>query len=238
MDHMVCLDGRNEFMEFLVLTLIGDYEFSPETFIVGDTTDGPIVMVSKTLGHAGTMITVQEIKSLNELFVKLGSTLVDDGFLNREEFNLGLFGNSKHQSLFGNRVENMFDMFDSKHDGVLDFGEFIDSLNIFHPRYASSRQSHLFTFKLYDIQQTGYIEKEEVMKMVTEFLNMSNLILSDDIIEEIVDKTFEEANIEKDGKIDMEEWKQFVAKKPSLLRNMTIPYLKDIPTTFPSFEMS
>lgn len=27
----------------------------------------------------------------------------------------------------------MFDMFDLKHDGVIDFGEFIRSLSIFHP---------------------------------------------------------------------------------------------------------
>ncbi|KAH6801839.1 Calcium-binding EF-hand family protein [Perilla frutescens var. frutescens] len=167
-------------------------------------------------------VTAKEIKKLNELFRKLGSTLVDDGFINRDEFKLGLFRDSKQQSVLADRL---FDMFDSKHDGVIDFGEFIRSLSIFHPD-TPQQDKAVFAFNLYDIWETGYIEKEEVKEMIVELLKESNLILPEDIIEAIIDKTFEEADTEKDGKIDIEEWKEFAARKPALLRNITIPHLK------------
>ena len=56
-------------------------------------------------------------------------------------------------------------------------------------------------------------------------LHESELVLSEDVIEDIVEKTFNETDTKGDGRIDTEEWKQFVAKNPSLIKNMTIPYL-------------
>ncbi|XP_002509979.2 calcineurin B-like protein 4 [Ricinus communis] len=180
-----------------------------------------------------TCFNVAQVEALYELFKKLSSSLTDDRLISKEEFQLGLFRNRKKQNLLADRV---FQLFDYKQDGVIEFEEFVRSLSVFHPE-APHAQKVSFAFQLYDIWQTGFIEREEVKELILALLEESELILSQDIVESIIDKTFEDADTKEDGKIDLEEWSEFVTRNPSLLKNMTIPYLKDITTAFPSFVL-
>ncbi|XP_028057296.1 calcineurin B-like protein 8 isoform X2 [Camellia sinensis] len=154
-----------------------------------------------------TTFTVNEVEALHDLYNKLSSSIIDDGLIHKEEFQLALFDNGSKQSLLADRL---FDLFDLKQNGVIEFGEFVRSLSIFHPN-APEAEKVAFVFRLYDLRCTGYIERDE---------------------------TIMEADLKGDGRIDPEEWKELVARHPSILKNMTVPYLTEITLAFPSFVLN
>ncbi|KAJ4771520.1 Calcineurin B-like protein [Rhynchospora pubera] len=189
--------------------------------------EDPVLLASQT------SFTVSEVEALYDLFKKLSFSIIKDGLIHKEEFQLALFRNSSKKNLFADRI---FSLFDAKRNGAIGFGDFVRALSFFHPSTPVYEKA-AFAFRLYDLRHTGSIERVELKEMVLALLSESELELSEDIVEAIVDNTFKQADLNGDGKIDEDEWKEFVTQNPAILKNMTLPYLLDITMTFPSFVM-
>eukprot|EP00347_Sterkiella_histriomuscorum_P002046 403369681 len=127
--------------------------------------------------------TQDEINDLYLYFNQLSKSQKDDGVIDYEEFcqAVGLKN--------GIYSQNLFRIFDTNDDKVINFREFIIAFATFLNE-TIDKQIKL-SFKIYDPKEKGYAKKETVAEILRDAIKgLGTCDLPDEVIQEIVDDTF------------------------------------------------
>ncbi|KAK7749903.1 Calcineurin subunit B [Cytospora paraplurivora] len=146
----------------------------------------------------GTNFDRDEVDRLRKRFMKLDKD--NSGTIEREEFL------SLPQINSNPLATRMIAIFDEDGGGNVDFQEFVSGLSAFSSK-GNKEQKLRFAFKVYDIDRDGYISNGELF-IVLKMMVGSNL--KDQQLQQIVDKTIMEADLDNDGKISFEEFTKMV----------------------------
>jgi len=146
----------------------------------------------------GNSLSQAQILKLHKRFRKLDKD--GNGEISREEF-------MAIPSLSSNPLlDRVLSVFDTNNDHNVDFREFVRALAIFSPDVDRKEKLH-FTFKMYDIDGDGKISNRDLFRTL-QIMVGSNL--TDVQLQQIVDKTFIETDLDRDGFISFQEFEKIV----------------------------
>ncbi|KAI9004135.1 calcineurin subunit B, partial [Gaertneriomyces semiglobifer] len=151
----------------------------------------------------------EEIQRLYKRFAKLDKDR--SGSLTKEEF-LAL-----PQVASNPLAQRLLAVFDVDGSGDVNFKEFISGLSAFSAK--GNRDDKLkFAFKVYDMDRDGYISNGELF-LVLKMMVGNNL--RETQLQQIVDKTVMEADLDGDGKISFAEFQKMV-ENTDVAQKMTL----------------
>ncbi|KAH7831168.1 putative serine/threonine-protein phosphatase 2B regulatory subunit [Monocercomonoides exilis] len=157
-----------------------------------------------------------ELKQIWKHFARISSSKTVDGVIDKEEFKeaLGLTGSDAI-------ADRIFSVFDENGDGFINAQEFVCGLSFFSKKATFDEKLH-FAFNIYDIDKNGHIDKSELLHILKASLFENTLSLTEEQMKQAVDATFAEADLDGDGLISFEEFREMVLKHPQMIDSMTI----------------
>eukprot|EP00999_Lentomonas_sp_LEN2_P000198 NODE_1193_length_960_cov_88.518607_g1148_i0.p1 GENE.NODE_1193_length_960_cov_88.518607_g1148_i0~~NODE_1193_length_960_cov_88.518607_g1148_i0.p1 ORF type:complete len:255 (-),score=67.88 NODE_1193_length_960_cov_88.518607_g1148_i0:46-810(-) len=150
--------------------------------------------------RSGTAFTIDQIRRLHRRFVALDED--GDGSISYTEFQ-------KWPAIGENPLlKRVIDIFDVDGDETVDMKEFVRALAIFS--HDDRLEKLKFTFRIYDFDADGWISNADLFKTIKVMVEDN---LTEEEIQETVDKTFIECDANKDGLISWDEFKHACEKQ-------------------------
>ena len=116
-------------------------------------------------------------------------------------------------------IKRIVQVIDTNENGKISFIEFLNTLAILSDK--SLREEKLqFAFRIYDYDDDGFISKDD-LKIVVKMMVGNNL--NDIQIQQLVDRTIFKADHDKDGKLNMNEFRE-VMKSHGITDKLTLVF--------------
>uniref|UniRef100_A0A672IS59 Guanylyl cyclase-activating protein 1 n=1 Tax=Salarias fasciatus TaxID=181472 RepID=A0A672IS59_SALFA len=139
------------------------------------------------------------------------------GLLTFYEFKK-FFGLSNLTETSNAYVRSMFTTFDMNDDGFIDFMEYVAALSLVLK--GGVQQKLRWYFKLYDIDGSGCIDREELL-LIIKSIRAINGIPCEMSAEDFANMVFDKIDINGDGELSYEEFMEGVQNDEMLLKTLT-----------------
>lgn len=110
-----------------------------------------------------------EVEALRELYDKLSNELHHDGLIHKDELAWALF-KAHRRNLF---VDRVFELFDIKKNNVIEFGEFVRSLSVFHPSASLQEKANCELSELHRLPTALIIQLFVMSSEIVRILNVN-----------------------------------------------------------------
>lgn len=158
----------------------------------------------------GTSFGSEEIDRLAKRFMKLDAD--NNGAIDKAEF-LSIPGISANPL-----ARRVIEIFDENGGGDIDFKEFVQGLSIFSAN-TSHDEKLRFLFRIYDIDNDGYISNGELYLVLRLMVADS---LSETQLQQLVDRTIVEADQDGDGRLSFAEFKNIVQSSADVTQRLSM----------------
>ncbi|KDO24700.1 hypothetical protein SPRG_10234 [Saprolegnia parasitica CBS 223.65] len=141
----------------------------------------------------------------------------------------GVLGLPEKESLY---VDRIFALMDTNKDGLISFDEFTHVVTLLSTK-APLAEKIAFSFAIMDLDGDGKLSKTDVHDVLLASISENSILLTNDQVALIIERTFADVDVDADGCISLDEYSALVGRSDGMLTHLTLnlSYLLNLTTT-------